>query len=233
MDLVETNFSGPGGRVKVDETIFTTDSIYLADIWVEDDNQFDGGIGVDYAEFPPQAEVYVEKNILIEPEFIPGQARNPIAITNGETQPNETAQLEIFEQRFGQVPPTMTPSSTPSDTPTETPTATPSDTPSITPTSTPTSTPVPQGGNCEADPSNCAAGFVCADTVCCDTPCDGPVDICNLPGQEGTCVTVAAPAPATSTRGIVLALALLLAVAGVGVARRQRLVRAWSRQRPD
>jgi hypothetical protein len=54
---------------------------------------------------------------------------------------------------------------------------------------------VPRLGNstaCERDAA-CASGH-CADGVCCDAACDGPCDLCNVPGRAGLC----SPAPAGS-----------------------------------
>jgi hypothetical protein len=62
------------------------------------------------------------------------------------------------------------------------------------------------------DPSECTS-FNCADGVCCDTPCDGPLEQCNLPGQEGSCTTLIAPVPALSAAAVLAGLAALLAVA--------------------
>jgi len=58
----------------------------------------------------------------------------------------------------------------------------------------------------------------CVDGVCCDTACDGPDQICNLPGREGTCLPItAAPAPALTGAGKLVGVAVLLLVAAVGI----------------
>ncbi|MBI4702640.1 MAG: hypothetical protein HY744_16080, partial [Deltaproteobacteria bacterium] len=40
--------------------------------------------------------------------------------------------------------------------------------------------------SCQDSP-DCAGGTFCADGVCCDKPCSGPCQACNLQGSEGTC----------------------------------------------
>jgi hypothetical protein len=92
------------------------------------------------------------------------------------------------------------------------------DTPTATPTTTPTETPtpVPNGGEC-TDDAQCASTF-CVDGVCCDTPCDQPRQVCDLPGRVGTCtVSAAAPAPALGGWGLAAAVALLLAIAALAL----------------
>jgi hypothetical protein len=101
-----------------------------------------------------------------------------------------------------------------------TPTATP------TVTSTPTATPTPTGGEpglpCTT-PGQCESMF-CVDGVCCNEPCDGPDEICDLPGREGTCVPeTAAPAPALSWAATLAALGVLLTIATLALRRRRRL----------
>ena len=115
--------------------------------------------------------------------------------------------------------PTHTPTSTPTNTPTATPTFTPTHTPTNTPTATPTNTPVPIGGACST-PAQCATPGFCVDNVCCNAPCTGPLQRCNLPDELGSCVSAAAPAPALTPWGL-LATALLLVSAGVFTLRRR------------
>ena len=97
--------------------------------------------------------------------------------------------------------------------PTPTPTATSTPTPTDTATATPTATPtfIGLGQSCSA-PTECASGF-CAQGVCCNEKCDGPLEACDRPGRVGTC-SKAAPAPAVSTNGLVIVAVLL---AGVGI----------------
>src|SRR4030095_3345662 len=56
-------------------------------------------------------------------------------------------------------------------------------TPTATPTATPTNTPAGPGEACTTS-SQCASMF-CVDGVCCDEACDGPNEVCNVPGREG------------------------------------------------
>lgn len=96
---------------------------------------------------------------------------------------------------------------------TPTPTATPTATETSTPTLTPTAPKLQDGSECD-DPDDCNSGN-CVDDVCCDTVCDGPNQICDLPTQEGICTALeAAPAPAASNRALALEVAIL---AGIGV----------------
>jgi hypothetical protein len=79
----------------------------------------------------------------------------------------------------------------------------------------------PDGAAC-ADPADCISGN-CVDNVCCDTPCDGPFDQCNLPGGPGTCVAVRpAPAPVLSGMGLLLAAGLLAGVGTIGLLSQRR-----------
>jgi hypothetical protein len=132
--------------------------------------------------------------------------------------------------------PTETPTATPTDTPTETPTDTPTETPTDTPTETPTSsptatqtgtptvTPTPGDGEpgdaCD-ETSDCQAGLVCDDLVCCDRVCNEPLERCDLPGMEGICSAVASPAPTASHRTLAAIVAILLALGGGAIFRRR------------
>ncbi len=58
------------------------------------------------------------------------------------------------------------------------------------------------GGQCTLKPNGqtCAAGDVCAsgncvDGVCCDTPCAGGCDACDVPERAGTCTVIAQGSP--------------------------------------
>lgn len=99
------------------------------------------------------------------------------------------------------------------------PTATPTQTPTV--TITPTRTPIANGGRC-VDPADCASGN-CVDDVCCDTPCNGPAEACNLVGRQGTCSAIAAPAPAATRGGLVLTALVLFAIGALAVWRRRAI----------
>ena len=109
--------------------------------------------------------------------------------------------------------PTGTPTATPTDTPTATPTSTPTDTPTVTPT--PTDTPAPDGAPCSSD-GQCASD-ICTDGVCCNEPCTGPDQICNLQGSVGTCIDAVAPAPTTSRTSLLIGLGILTAIAALAL----------------
>jgi len=112
----------------------------------------------------------------------------------------------VFEQGCGATP---------------TPTHTPTLTPTRTPTATPTNTPLKANGQPCATPGQCQS-MNCVDGVCCDTACTQADHVCNLPGREGTCLSItAAPAPAVSGIGKLLAIAVLLLVAGARLALRR------------
>ena len=85
------------------------------------------------------------------------------------------------------------------------------DTPTATPTAQPTSTPtpLPNGAGCGADPQ--CRSMHCVDGVCCNTACDQPGAVCNMTGNEGTCL-VPAPAPTLSNGALAGAVALLAAI---------------------
>lgn len=94
-------------------------------------------------------------------------------------------------------------------------------TPTATPTATPTNTPAGPGEACTTS-SQCASMF-CVDGVCCDEACDGPNEVCNVPGREGTCLPeTTAPAPALSGLGKLVALGLLVTIAALGLRRWRR-----------
>ena len=122
-------------------------------------------------------------------------------------------------------PPTATPTSTATITPTDTPTQTPTDTATATPTdtatATPTNTPLQNGAPC-TNPMDCQSGH-CVDGVCCNDPCTGLNEICNLQGSAGTCTEIAAPAPTTSRTGLLIALGILAAIAALALWRRREL----------
>jgi hypothetical protein len=75
-------------------------------------------------------------------------------------------------------------------------------------------------GQCAPVPPS-MVGF-CASGVCCDVACTGADQRCNLPGQEGTCVTIAAPAPVLSGTGLLISALLLAAVGTIGLLRNRR-----------
>ena len=79
---------------------------------------------------------------------------------------------------------------------------------------------VPIGGMCST-PAECAAPGFCVENVCCNAPCTGPLQRCNLPDELGSCVSAAAPAPALTPWGLI-ATALLLVSAGVWTIWRRR-----------
>jgi hypothetical protein len=108
------------------------------------------------------------------------------------------------------------PTQTPTGTPTDTPTATPTDTASVTPTDTPGM----MGAPCE-DTSDCEPGLFCADGVCCNDPCTGELERCDLPGQEGTCTPITSVAPVASRGGLIAIVVLLLTVGVFAVVRRR------------
>jgi len=114
---------------------------------------------------------------------------------------------------------TATNTSTATQTATSTNTATATATGTATHTGTPTFTPQPDGSSCTS-PTECASGF-CVDGVCCDTACDQPFDMCNVPPDPGTCVQVA-PAPSMSRRGLFGGLALLTMIGAAALWQQRR-----------
>lgn len=112
-----------------------------------------------------------------------------------------------------------TPSSTPTATATATGTATASGTPPSTATATHTPTPQPDGTLCD-DPNQCQSTF-CADGVCCSSACNAPADRCDVPGQLGVCVNLAAPAPTLDRSGLITGALLLASIAALALRRRR------------
>jgi hypothetical protein len=94
--------------------------------------------------------------------------------------------------------------------------ATPTATATATATATPTRTPVAPGGAC-TDASQCAPGLFCSDAVCCDTACAGLGQSCDVPGQEGICVTASAQAPTASDHTLAVMLGLLFVTGLIGL----------------
>lgn len=104
------------------------------------------------------------------------------------------------------------------------PTETPTSSPTATQTGTPTVTPTPGDGEpgdaCD-ETSDCQAGLVCDDLVCCDRVCNEPLERCDLFGMEGICSAVASPAPTASHRTLAAIVAILLALGGGAIFRRR------------
>jgi len=94
-------------------------------------------------------------------------------------------------------------------------------TPTPTSTATPTDTPVRQGGVCVMT-AECATALSCVDGVCCDSPCDGEFEACNLQDSVGVCSSLAAPAPSVSGRGLMAALAVLAGLGVLAISRRRQ-----------
>lgn len=83
------------------------------------------------------------------------------------------------------------------------------------------------GQHC-TDASQCApvppntTGF-CPGGVCCNDPCTGANQSCDLPGREGTCVTLEpAPAPVLSGTGLLIGAVLLATIGILGLLRKRR-----------
>jgi hypothetical protein len=123
-----------------------------------------------------------------------------------------------------------TPTATPTNTPTRTPTATATATatPTATATATPTSTPAGPGEAC-VETADCEQNLVCdpEELVCCDRPCGGPFQRCDVRGLEGTCSTVPAAVPAVSHR-LLPYVALIFLALGAAALRSRRSRRAAS-----
>ena len=169
---------------------------------------------------PNSVVIYLD-NALAEVVSFPGTATVAIATGGVHTvKGGVNADTALLDFNCIAAPPTATPPSTPTVTPTGTPTHTPTTTPTTTPTATPTNTPIPNGGSCTNGPA-CASGN-CADDVCCNTPCTGPLEQCNLPGQVGTCASTAAGAPAMTPWGLFAAAGMLAGIAGLTLRRQLR-----------
>jgi len=85
----------------------------------------------------------------------------------------------------------------------------------------------PPGSGCTM-PEQCAPvppnpdGF-CVMGVCCNDPCTGANQRCDLPGREGTCVTLQpAPAPVLSGTGLLIGAVMLAAIGVLGLLRTRR-----------
>ena len=79
---------------------------------------------------------------------------------------------------------------------------------------------LPTGATCE-DPSFCELGF-CEQGVCCDRPCTGVGESCNMPGQSGQCARTITPAPTLSLAGVSIAILALILIGAAAIARQQR-----------
>ena len=75
---------------------------------------------------------------------------------------------------------------------------------------------LPVGDPCGVS-DQCTSTF-CVDGVCCDTPCTGPIQSCNVPGHVGQCIS-RAPAPAASWQGLLATAVLLAAIGGLSLRR--------------
>jgi len=87
-----------------------------------------------------------------------------------------------------------------------------------TPTATPTRTPTGSGsiGQQCVLTSDCQGGLTCVDGVCCNSPCDGPGESCDLPNRVGFCSRPQI-APATSQTGQAVAAGVLIVLAWFGL----------------
>jgi hypothetical protein len=104
----------------------------------------------------------------------------------------------------------------PSITPTTTPTGTSTPTATATPTATPTPTGIEVAGQPCDSPVECRGNLFCVDGVCCDSPCDGPNESCNLSNRAGVC-TRPQIAPATSWPAQAFAVGALTLLAWFGL----------------
>lgn len=87
LEMRDFSFGGAGGRITIDETIFDVSPAILGSKSVEAYPRFGIFNLVDVAEFALQSKIFVEKDIFIEGEFA-----------------GDTVSLNVFDQRFSQVP---------------------------------------------------------------------------------------------------------------------------------
>lgn len=133
-----------------------------------------------------------------------------IAVTVLENSPTATASQTATATATATA--TSTATATATATATNTVTATATATVTATATATPTNTPLALGAAC-TEASDCASDN-CEDGMCCDRACPGAEQICNRPGDAGTCVQLTtAPAPALSLAGLAIALAAMALLA--------------------
>jgi len=67
----------------------------------------------------------------------------------------------------------------------------------------------------------CAVPLFCASSVCCDARCDRPGQICNQPGNEGTCVTPATGVPAGSRSSLLIGFVMLIILGALALVHRR------------
>jgi hypothetical protein len=87
LEIVAFTFGGDGGVITIIEDVFDAAGNQLAEKLVQADQLFGIFDLFDSAVFPPQALILVEKNILVAGDF-----------------PGDLVSLDVFEQRFSQVP---------------------------------------------------------------------------------------------------------------------------------
>jgi hypothetical protein len=87
LEIVEFAFGGDGGVITIIEHVFDPAGNLLADKLVQADQPFGISDLFDSAAFPPQALILVEKNILLAGDFT-----------------GDLVSLDVFEQRFSEVP---------------------------------------------------------------------------------------------------------------------------------
>lgn len=87
LEIVAFEFGGEGGVIAIVETVFDTDGRTLANKFVQSDQRSGIFDLFDAAAFAPQQEILVEKDIFLAGDFL-----------------GDSVQLNVFEQRFSQVP---------------------------------------------------------------------------------------------------------------------------------